>query len=196
MRWQNRRRSDNVEDRRGASPSRLAIGGGVGTLAVVVIALLFGADPGSILDQLQGTQVSVPSESGVVDPAQAQVACAIAGGSGGRRRIRSHRGLGAQRYLWTISKERDPDPLELAIGRLIEIDRRRGSDLFRTLETYLDQQGNARQAAAALYIHRNTLRLRLRRIAELVGLDPTDRGSWLDLVLAVRLIRFRALGDA
>lgn len=127
---------------------------------------------------------------------QAQVACAIAGGSGGRRRIRSHRGLGAQRYLWTISKERDPDPLELAIGRLIEIDRRRGSDLFRTLETYLDQQGNARQAAAALYIHRNTLRLRLRRIAELVGLDPTDRGSWLDLVLAVRLIRFRALGDA
>lgn len=74
MRWQNRRRSDNVEDRRGASPSRLAIGGGVGTLAVVVIALLFGADPGSILDQLQGTQVSVPSESGVVDPAQQELA--------------------------------------------------------------------------------------------------------------------------
>jgi GAF domain-containing protein len=127
---------------------------------------------------------------------QARVASAIAAGSGARRRIRSHRGLGAQRYLWAISKERDPDPLELAVGRLIEIDERRGSDLFNTLETYLDHQGNARQTAAALYIHRNTLRLRLRRIAELVGLDPTDRNAWLDLVLAVRLIRFRALADA
>ncbi|MFN0151993.1 MAG: neutral zinc metallopeptidase [bacterium] len=74
MRWQNRRRSDNMEDRRGASPSRLAIGGGVGTLAVVVIALLFGADPTAILQQLQGTQVSVPSESGVIDPAQQELA--------------------------------------------------------------------------------------------------------------------------
>lgn len=63
-----------MEDRRGASPSRLAIGGGVGTLAVVVIALLFGADPTAILQQLQGTQVSVPSESGVIDPAQQELA--------------------------------------------------------------------------------------------------------------------------
>lgn len=125
---------------------------------------------------------------------QARVACSIAGGSRARRGIRGYRGLGAQRYLWAISKERDPDPLEIAVGRLIELDQRRGSDLFHTLETYLDHQGNARQAAAALYIHRNTLRLRLRRIAELVGLDPTDRGAWLDLVLAARLIRFRALG--
>ena len=110
------------------------------------------------------------------------------------RPVRGYPGLGAQRYLWAISQERDPDPLELAVGRLLELDRSRGSDLFRTLEAHLDRQGNARQAAAALYIHRNTLRQRLRRIHETIGLDPTDPSVAFDLLLAVRLIRFRELG--
>ena len=125
---------------------------------------------------------------------QARLACAIARASGAGRPVRGYPGLGAQRYLWAISQERDPDPLELAVGRLLELDRRRGSDLFRTLEAYLDRQGNARQAAAALYIHRNTLRQRLRRIHETIGLDPTDPSVAFDLLLAVRLIRFRELG--
>lgn len=125
---------------------------------------------------------------------QARLACAIARASGTARPVRGYPGLGAQRYLWAISQERDPDPLELAVSRLLELDRRRGSDLFRTLEAYLDRQGNARQAAAALYVHRNTLRQRLRRIHETIGLDPTDPSVAFDLVLAVRLIRFRELG--
>jgi GAF domain-containing protein len=122
---------------------------------------------------------------------QARMACAIARSSGPERRVRSYLGLGAQRYLWAISQERDPDPLELAVGRLLELDRTRGSELFRTLEAYLDRQGNARQAAAALFVHRNTLRQRLRRIGEVLGLDPTDPAVAFDLLLAVRLLRFR-----
>ena len=46
MRWQGERQSENVEDRRGLSGGRIAVGGGVGTLLIIIIALLFGADPG------------------------------------------------------------------------------------------------------------------------------------------------------
>jgi predicted metalloprotease len=49
MRWQGERESDNVEDRRGFGGGRVAIGGGLGTLAVFVIALLLGADPRQLL---------------------------------------------------------------------------------------------------------------------------------------------------
>ena len=59
MRWKGERESGNVEDRRGVSRGGLALGGG-GTLIVVVIALLMGADPRAILQQLQGQ--SVPTE--------------------------------------------------------------------------------------------------------------------------------------
>ena len=48
MKWRNPRESSNVQDRRGM---RLpAIGGGLGGLVVLVIALLFGADPGAVLN--------------------------------------------------------------------------------------------------------------------------------------------------
>jgi DNA-binding PucR family transcriptional regulator len=124
---------------------------------------------------------------------QAWMACAVARSSGPARRVRSYASLGAQRYLWAMSQERDPDSLELALTQLRELDRRRGSELFRTLEAYLGRQGNARQAAATLYVHRNTLRQRLRRIREVIDLDPADPASWFELELAVRLIRFREL---
>ena len=49
MRWRNPRRSGNIEDRRGRIPMR-AVGGGIGGIIVLVIALLLGGDPGTILN--------------------------------------------------------------------------------------------------------------------------------------------------
>jgi predicted metalloprotease len=70
MRWQGGRRSGNVEDRRGMSPRGMAVGGGVGTLLIILVAMLFGADPLALLSQMQGNQqVQVPEGSGSVDPA-------------------------------------------------------------------------------------------------------------------------------
>jgi uncharacterized protein len=52
MRWKGQRESENVEDERGIPARRVAIGGGLGTIAFVVIALLLGADPQKLLQQL------------------------------------------------------------------------------------------------------------------------------------------------
>jgi predicted metalloprotease len=51
MRWGDGRRSDNVEDRRGMSGSGRMIGGGLGTVLLVLVALYFGVDPSIILNQ-------------------------------------------------------------------------------------------------------------------------------------------------
>jgi uncharacterized protein len=48
MRWIGRRQSDNVEDRRGASPKTL-VGGGIGTLVIVLIVWLLGGNPLELL---------------------------------------------------------------------------------------------------------------------------------------------------
>ncbi len=51
MRWGDGRRSGNVEDRRGvAHPGRM-VGGGLGTILLVIVALYFGVDPSIILNQ-------------------------------------------------------------------------------------------------------------------------------------------------
>jgi len=57
MRWRGERRSDNVEDRRGVRPAGLAIGG-LGGIALIVIALLMGADPMQLLQQVGTTSMS------------------------------------------------------------------------------------------------------------------------------------------
>jgi predicted metalloprotease len=51
MRWSKGRRSDNIEDRRGMRVSRGMVGGGVGTLVMVLLALYLGVDPTIILQQ-------------------------------------------------------------------------------------------------------------------------------------------------
>lgn len=63
MRWQGERESGNVEDQRGMGGRRVAIGGGLGSLVIIVLALILGADPRQLLNQTDpgpapGTQVS------------------------------------------------------------------------------------------------------------------------------------------
>jgi len=63
VRLEDERRSDNVEDLRGASfggGMKLA-GGGIGVVIVVVIALLMGVDPSQLLQQVPSSSVVAPS---------------------------------------------------------------------------------------------------------------------------------------
>ena len=53
MRWESGRQSDNVEDRRGVHVSRGVVGGGIGTILLVLVALYFGVDPSIIINQGQ-----------------------------------------------------------------------------------------------------------------------------------------------
>jgi predicted metalloprotease len=49
MRWRGRRQSDNIEDRRGSRVGRGVVGGGIGTVALVLLAMYFGVDPSVVL---------------------------------------------------------------------------------------------------------------------------------------------------
>lgn len=73
MKWQGRRSSGNVEDRRGGRSVGL-IGGGIGTIALVVIMLLLGGNPADILNNIvapassiDSTYVGTPQEEELAD---------------------------------------------------------------------------------------------------------------------------------
>ena len=59
MRWQRGRRSSNIEDRRGSSAGPKVLGGGIGTIVLILVALYFGVDPTPLLEGVQpGGQAS------------------------------------------------------------------------------------------------------------------------------------------
>lgn len=71
------------------------------------------------------------------------------------------------------------------IGAVLAYDRQKGTELFRTLDTFFNKQMNLIDSAAALYIHRNTLNMRLRRIEKIIGKSLKETNTLHGLLLGV-----------
>jgi predicted metalloprotease len=62
MRWRDQRQSDQIEDRRGFSGRHVVIGGGgLGTILIIILAIICGKDPRALLQQLPSQQ-DAPSQ--------------------------------------------------------------------------------------------------------------------------------------
>ncbi|HZM13130.1 MAG TPA: neutral zinc metallopeptidase [Bacteroidales bacterium] len=72
MKWLGRAGSGNVEDRRGMSTGTKVVGGGVGTLVIVLLVWLLGGDPSSILNQTGSQTTNGPVEASDAENQMAQ----------------------------------------------------------------------------------------------------------------------------
>lgn len=79
---------------------------------------------------------------------------------------------------------------------LVRYDMRHGTSLSQTLDAYLTNRCSITDTAAALYIHRNTLRQRLGRIDELTGRPTDESDDWTVIALAARLALAEGSPDA
>jgi PucR family transcriptional regulator, purine catabolism regulatory protein len=105
---------------------------------------------------------------------------------------------GAYRLLLPAMSE---DPAELrrfhdeTVAPLVAYDEQYDTELVRTLESFLEADGNVAKTAQKLFTHRHTIRYRLERVRELSGLDvgSTDGRERLGLGLkAMRVLGISA----
>lgn len=83
-----------------------------------------------------------------------------------------YKDIGVYSLLFNINnKEVLEEYYKSTLGSIIEYDKINDSDLTGTLETYLEKNCNVTITAEALFIHRNTLKYRLRKIEELLNCD-------------------------
>ena len=75
--------------------------------------------------------------------------------------------------------------IDQLIGPLLDHDKRRGSQLLATLRTFVEQQGALQSTAELQYLHVNTVRHRLARIAVIVGRNPLDDSDRVSLSIAL-----------
>ncbi len=88
-----------------------------------------------------------------------------------------------------LSGSPDLGPFRELVEPLQRHDRKRNSDLVRTLEVYFASGANASEAADRLLLHRNSIPYRLERVRELTGLDYRDHRARLAMQLGLLAIR-------
>lgn len=77
-----------------------------------------------------------------------------------------------------------------AVLKLEYYDRKNGTELMETLHAYLACHQNVSEAAAALYIHRNTLSKRLDKINDLIRLNFSDAETVFHLMFSFRILEY------
>ena len=107
--------------------------------------------------------------------------------NGSAPEVSSYRDLGAFSLLLSLQ---DEEALRLfcdnVLGPLENGGGDYGEELVRSLEAFIEHNGQWESAARALFCHRHTLRYRVRKIEELTGRDLTRAQDRIEFWLALR----------
>ncbi|HWT23188.1 MAG TPA: helix-turn-helix domain-containing protein, partial [Solirubrobacteraceae bacterium] len=109
--------------------------------------------------------------------------------TGGARpgRLATYRDLGSFQLLLSLQ---DDDALRLFCDSILapieDGEGAYGGELMRSLEAFIECNGQWERAARQLYCHRHTLRYRIRRVEELTGRSLDSARDRIDFWLALR----------
>jgi purine catabolism regulator len=101
--------------------------------------------------------------------------------------VATYRDLGSFQLLLSLQ---DTDALRLfcdsLLGPIEHGEGHYGGELMRSLEAFIECNGQWEAAARRLYCHRHTLRYRIRKIEELTGRDLSSARDRIEFWLALR----------
>ncbi len=107
--------------------------------------------------------------------------------SDGAPRIATYKDLGSFQLLLSLQ---DDEALRLfcdsILGPIEASEGHYGGELMRSLEAYIEENGQWERAARRLYCHRHTLRYRIRRVEELTGRNLGSARDRIEFWLALR----------
>ena len=146
------------------------------------------------LRQVLSTAISDDLTAGVAGPKpgtsgahfallQAEHALTVGRGMHGHGRTIHFDELGPFRFILNQPADEIRDFAARLLGPIATDGRR--AYLFDTLESYLRNSGSVNAVARQMFLHRNTVRHRLRRVASLTGANLDDPDTRLGLWLAI-----------
>lgn len=77
------------------------------------------------------------------------------------------------------------------IGRLLQADEIKNGGLCETLKEYLNNDCNAKKTAEVMFLHRNTLNYRLKKISDILECDFSSLDNCMRLKLAFAILDYR-----
>jgi purine catabolism regulator len=108
-------------------------------------------------------------------------------GRNGAPNVATYKDLGSFQLLLSLQ---DDEALRLfcdsILGPIQASEGHYGGELMRSLEAFIEENGQWERAARRLYCHRHTLRYRIRRVEELTGRDLGSARDRIEFWLALR----------
>jgi len=108
------------------------------------------------------------------------------GGRGGGH-VATYKDLGSFQLLLSLQED---EALRLfcdsILGPIEASEGHYGGELMRSLEAFIEENGQWERAARRLYCHRHTLRYRIRRVEELTGRNLSSARDRIEFWLALR----------
>ena len=96
--------------------------------------------------------------------------------------------LGVGRMLAEIKKDTQQEIIKKTFYSASDVrGKKMNETLLETLKAFFDNNLNISKTAQAIYIHRNTLLYRLRRVKEITGLDPKKFDDAVQLSIALKM---------
>jgi purine catabolism regulator len=108
-------------------------------------------------------------------------------GLGPAARVATYKDLGSFQLLLSLQ---DEEALRLfcdsILGPIEASEGHYGGELMRSLEAFIEENGQWERAAKRLYCHRHTLRYRIRRVEDLTGRNLANARDRIEFWLALR----------
>jgi purine catabolism regulator len=99
--------------------------------------------------------------------------------------------LGLERILYKHDLQDLKEFFEHTLGRMLEYDKKTDGNLMETLEALVSNQFDMGKTSTTLFLHRNTLRYRVKKIEEILNVKLDDLNIKLDIAasLKIKLLR-------
>ena len=84
-------------------------------------------------------------------------------------------------------KEELEEFYDVTIKPLVEYDKKKSTELVKTLESYFHNNGNLKKMSDELFTHYNTILYRVQRIADITNMDLDDSKDRLNLEISLKI---------
>lgn len=108
------------------------------------------------------------------------------GGFYSGKRIFKYEDAGLYKDLWELSDHKAFIRFsEETLGPLLKYDESNGTDLYNCLETYIRSGCSTKRTSELLFVHKNTVSYKIKKIESILGGELSDRRLMLDLQIAI-----------
>ena len=92
-------------------------------------------------------------------------------------------------YQFLLNLIDDPFAKQYALNFLAPLLEDKKNDLLKTLEVYLQENGNVSKSAEILFIHRRTMTYRLKKIEQLLNIDLNNSENRFILIFCLKIMK-------